>query len=96
MMSIYAQELLAKGRAEGEARGEARGKALGEAYGLQKGESGLLLRQIQRKFGPAPAWVTTRLENAVPGELALWSERILDVDSLEALFDESGSTNRSH
>ncbi|MBF0310731.1 MAG: hypothetical protein HQL56_14505, partial [Magnetococcales bacterium] len=80
-------ELLAKGRAEGEARGEARG--------MVKGESAVLLRQIQLKFGTLPAWVRDRVAGAGLPELTAWTDRILDAGSLEELLGKP-ETDSSH
>ncbi|MBF0438907.1 MAG: Rpn family recombination-promoting nuclease/putative transposase [Magnetococcales bacterium] len=70
MMSIFAQELMAKG----EARGEARGRRV------------QLLRQIQRKFGSLSSQVQAQVENADLSTLDTWADRILDARTLDDLF----------
>ena len=56
--------------------------------GIQQGEVTLLQRQLRRRFGELPDWVVLRLHGAVPAQLEIWGERLLDADSLEAVFDE--------
>jgi len=35
-----------------------------------------------------PNWVEARLSNASAEQLEQWAERLLDIDSLDALFDK--------
>jgi hypothetical protein len=56
--------------------------------GRQKGEVLLLKRQLRKRFGELPAWVESRLNAAPPEQLERWGERLLDVDSVDALFDD--------
>ncbi|MBS0511508.1 MAG: DUF4351 domain-containing protein [Proteobacteria bacterium] len=46
----------------------------------------LLVRQLNRRFGPLPAAITDRLARASVEQLDLWAERILDADSLDEVF----------
>jgi hypothetical protein len=46
----------------------------------------LLQRQLARRFGATPPWVTARLEQASPEDIDLWAERILEAGSLDELF----------
>jgi predicted transposase YdaD len=55
--------------------------------GRQQGQASLLLRQLRKRFGELPEWVPTRLQQANPEQLERWGERLLDVDSLDRLFD---------
>ena len=55
--------------------------------GMQQGEAALLLRQVERKFGPeAAAANRERIKNAEAETLLLWSERILTAETVEELF----------
>ncbi len=45
--------------------------------GRQEGETTILLRQLQLKFGVVPEGVRRRIEHADPQTLQVWSERIL-------------------
>lgn len=60
---------------------------LGIKRGIQQGEVSLLQRMLTRRFGPLPDWAVQRLQEAVPAQLEEWGERLLDADSLEAVFD---------
>ncbi|MBF0369369.1 MAG: Rpn family recombination-promoting nuclease/putative transposase [Magnetococcales bacterium] len=69
--SLFAREMIAKGRQEGR----------------QEGESKILHRQLQRKFGPSlPDWVEDKLATASLGEIEEWSDQILDAQSLDEVF----------
>jgi len=52
----------------------------------QEGEAGLLMRQLERKFGPLDAAVRTRLERADSERLLEWAERVLTAERLEDVF----------
>jgi len=58
----------------------------GRQEGRQEGEARLLERQIRKRFGELPAWVTERLAQANPAELERWGERLLEAPTLAALF----------
>jgi len=60
----------------------AQGKELGE----QGGEAKLLLRLIERKFGPVSETIRHRITEADSETLLTWSERILDARSLDELL----------
>lgn len=66
----------------------ATGRQEGRQEGLLKGEARMLGRLLTRRFGPLPAWVEQRLNEATEGQLALWSEAVLDADSLAGVFGE--------
>jgi hypothetical protein len=52
--------------------------------GQQQGEAALLLRQIERKFGPPSEDIRQRVMNADADTLLVWAERILTADSVDA------------
>lgn len=62
--------------------------ALGEARreGRQTGQADLLLRQLTRRFGPLPTEISHRIQFASTTEIEEWAERILEADSLTAVF----------
>jgi len=64
-------------------QGEQRGMQLGEQRGMQLGEAKMLLRQIERKFGPPSEPVRARITQADPDTLLEWSERILVAQTLD-------------
>jgi len=58
----------------------------GIQQGKQLGAVDMLLRQIERRFGPPSDVVRERLSKADPNTLMQWSERILDAQNLEDLW----------
>ncbi len=46
----------------------------------------LLTRQLTRRFGPLPAEVTARMEDADTETLETWAERLLDARTLDEVF----------
>ena len=73
---------------QGMERGMERGMEQGIGLGMQRGEARLLRRQLERRFGPLPDWVETRLAQAGTDVLETWSDQVLDSPSLEAVFAE--------
>jgi flagellar biosynthesis/type III secretory pathway protein FliH len=67
------------------------GRSEGREEGLREGEARMLQRQLRRRFGELPSWVTARLRDAAPEQLERWAEHLLEVESLESLF-ERGKT----
>ena len=51
--------------------------------GVQQGSADMLLRQIERRFGPPSDQVRERVTQADPNTLLEWSDRILDANSLD-------------
>ena len=58
----------------------------GRQAGRREGEAAMLLRQIDRKFGPPSEPVRARISSADPDSLLRWSDRILTADSLDAVL----------
>ena len=46
----------------------------------------MLQRQLARRFGPLPATVLERIAGASLEEIETWGYRVLDAESLEAVF----------
>lgn len=80
--SRFYQQVFAEGRDEGEAKGRIEGEAKGRA----KGEAALLLRQLERKFGPLPEPARQRLADADADTLLAWGERLLDAGTLDDVW----------
>jgi len=72
------QQGLQQGLLEGEQRGEQRGRQLGEA--------GLLLRQLERRFGVLPGWARERVVAADTVVMEEWGLRLLDAATLEEVL----------
>jgi predicted transposase YdaD len=75
------RELIEKGRLQGRQEGLLEGRL--------EGETRLLMRQMVRRFGSLPNWVEPRLAQASEVELDALADRVLDADSLDALFADS-------
>jgi len=58
----------------------------GLQQGLRQGEAQVLRRQLTRRFGALPEWAEERLTQAEPTQLEIWADRVLDADSLDAVF----------
>jgi len=54
--------------------------------GLQQGEAQVLRRQLNRRFGALPEWAEERLTQAELTQLEIWADRVLDADTLDAVF----------
>ncbi len=48
----------------------------------------MLLRQLERRFGPLPGWATDRVRGATVATLEDWGLRLLDARSLAELIGE--------
>ena len=78
VMGVIMEQLRAEGRIEGVAEGEVRG--------IAKGEAKSLTRLLERRFGPLPAAVKTRVGGANLSQLDAWIDRVLDAKSLDSVF----------
>ncbi|MDZ7750170.1 MAG: DUF4351 domain-containing protein [Gammaproteobacteria bacterium] len=69
-------------------KGLQQGLAQGQKQGQKQGEAAVLLRQLTRKFGLAAAEAhRAPIEAADAETLLAWSERILDAETPEDIFD---------
>jgi hypothetical protein len=83
-------------RAEGEQLGIKKGIVIGQEQGIEKGiekgipqgEAQILRRQLTRRFGPLPEWVETKLTESSTEQLEHWADRILEAESLDAVFQD--------
>jgi hypothetical protein len=74
----WKQQWLHEGRQEGRQEGEQMGRRAGEAA--------LLLRLLERRFGPLPDWAKDRIAGADTVTLEEWGLRVLDAGSLDAVL----------
>lgn len=79
-MATLAQQWFEQGRAEGHAEGH--------AEGIQTGEQKMLIRLLERRFGPLPETWRERIAAADAETLLVWSERLLTARRLEEVFAE--------
>ena len=56
--------------------------------GIVKGEARPLTQLLTWRFGPLPDWVETKLAQAEPALLEAWAKRVLDAQTLDAVFVE--------
>lgn len=74
--------------AEGVAKGRAEGLAEGRVEGRQMAQSDILVRHLERRFGPVPQDLRQRIDSADSATLDRWLDRILDAPTRDAVFDE--------
>ena len=82
VMGRMMENLIDEGRVEGRIEGEARGIAKGRA----EGEAKSLTRLLERRFGPLPVAIKSRIDGADLNQLDAWIDRVLDAKSLDAMF----------
>jgi hypothetical protein len=58
----------------------------GRVEGRMEGESRLLRKMIEIKFGAMPEWAESVLQSADSQQIDLWAESILTAETLEALL----------
>jgi predicted transposase YdaD len=58
----------------------------GKQEGLKQGETALLRRQLERRFGVLPDWASQRLESLSPAALEEAGLRLLDAATLEEVL----------
>ncbi len=67
--------------------GMAEGLQQGRQEGRQEGQAELLVRILERKFGPLPPTYQQRILTAGPDDLWRWVDRVLSAAALEQVFD---------
>ncbi|MEF8747380.1 MAG: Rpn family recombination-promoting nuclease/putative transposase [Candidatus Accumulibacter propinquus] len=80
------QEGRQKGRQEGRQEGLQEGRQEGLEQGLLRGERMLLHKQLERRYGALPTWVSERLAQADHAQLEAWALDLLDAANLEDIF----------
>jgi hypothetical protein len=63
-------------------------RAEGRQEGRQEEATQLLRRLMTRRFGPLPDWAESKLTQAKTETLERWADRLLDADTLEAVFQD--------
>ncbi|MCP4105586.1 MAG: DUF4351 domain-containing protein [Desulfobacteraceae bacterium] len=56
--------------------------------GLQQGETKLLLRQMEARFGTIPQWAKQKIEHADIATVEDWGIRLLSANSLKEVLVE--------
>jgi predicted transposase YdaD len=62
------------------------GRQEGRQVGRQEGEGSLVLRQLERRFGPVPAWARQKIDAMSLGDLEDMARRLFDAQGLEDLL----------
>ena len=75
--------------------GIAKGITQGIAKGRIEGESKLLKRLLEHRFGVLPAWATEKLTNAPEPALEAWGEAVLTATTLDAVFQIEATPKKS-
>ena len=78
----WPEQWMAEGRAEGRVEGRAEGRVEGRAEGLRAAVE----LQLSLKFGDLDPRYLTRLDYAGDEELLLWARRVIEAESIEAVF----------
>ncbi|MDG4549099.1 MAG: DUF4351 domain-containing protein [Candidatus Contendobacter sp.] len=63
----------------------------GLQQGLRQGEAEVLLRLLRRRFGELLPEVVERVRQCDSERLLVWSERVLDAESLMAVFGDQAN-----
>ncbi|TAN48808.1 MAG: DUF4351 domain-containing protein, partial [Methylococcaceae bacterium] len=79
----FYQDVFSEGKLEGELEGERKGELKWRTAEAQA----LLLRQLNKRFGPLGDAVNRRIELATIEQLEHWADNILDAKTLNAVFD---------
>ena len=91
-MGTIAETLIAEGKIAGIAEGKLEGIAEGEARGEAQGGARTLVRQMERRFGVLMPEVHNRIQSASVEQLDIWLDRILDAQSIDAVFEDIYAT----
>jgi predicted transposase YdaD len=76
------KEGIAQGLAKGLAKGIAKGIAKGVAAGEARGQAAVVLRLLQKKFGPLPSDLVTRVQSADRADLDRFADLVLTAKTL--------------
>ncbi|MCG5517234.1 DUF4351 domain-containing protein [Ectothiorhodospira sp. 9100] len=71
---------------QGMAQGLEQGREQGVGQGRQLEARRILQRQLRKRFGDLPHWVSEQLEAADVDQLEAWSDEILFAESLDTLL----------
>ncbi len=58
------------------------------ARGIRQGESAVVIRLLEKRFGVLPDWVRERLGDAKEAEMMAWTERVSSAQSLDHVFKD--------
>ncbi len=78
-----------RGLQKGMEQGLEKGLEQGLEKGRAQGSASVLLRLLNRRFGPLSADLTRRLAQSTPEQLEIWAERVLDARTIDEVFAEN-------
>jgi flagellar biosynthesis/type III secretory pathway protein FliH len=84
----WSRDLRREGQQRGLEEGLKQGLKKGRQEGRQEGEANLLLRLLERKFGPLDPKTKARIRRAGAERLLHWGERILTAERLDQVFGD--------
>jgi len=76
-----------EGREEGRQQGREEGRQQGREEGREEQKLATLRRLLTVKFGALPHSADARLAHASAADVDRWLDRVVSVDSLDAVFD---------
>jgi len=76
-----------EGRTEGRVEGRAEGRVEGRTEGRLEAERYILIRLLERRFGPLPTPYQARIAAADSETLLHWSEQVLSAQRLQDVFE---------
>jgi len=79
---MFAQDMMAKGRQEGLQIGEQKRRQAGRP----EEAASILLKQMRRKFGQTPDWVTEKARSANLELIEIWSDNFVFANSVDEVF----------
>ncbi|GAB4111749.1 MAG: DUF4351 domain-containing protein [Roseiflexaceae bacterium] len=77
-------------------RGRQQGLSEGRQQGLSEGQQRIVLRQLQRLYGPLPTAALTQINRLVPAQLEALAEAMLDFGSIDDLVAWLAQHSTSH
>jgi flagellar biosynthesis/type III secretory pathway protein FliH len=81
-----AEQLREEGRRQGLEKGLEKGRKEGQKQGRERSQRENLLTLLNRRFGPLPARVRTRVRRAELVQLQRWFDRGITARTLDAVF----------
>lgn len=92
MLATLGQSWKEQWKSEGLAEGRAKGLAEGKAEGLREGQARILGRLLEQRFGALSDADRTRVATSDPDTLDIWLDRVLDAETIEAVFESKGES----
>lgn len=86
MLAERVKEWTREWKQQGIEEGRLEGRQEGRLEGQVEGEAKMLLRQLERRFGPIDEAIQNRIHSADAETLLIWGDRILNAQSIEDVF----------